>query len=256
MRARVALQRSLLALLCSLGSLPAAADAQLADLIERVKPAIVGVGTYAATRSPPAELLGSGFAVGDGSLVATNVHVIERQLDDKRRERLVIFIGRGKQVEYRNVRPLRTDEHHDLALLELEGAALTPLELEAGTALREGDDIAFTGFPIGTVLGLQPVTHQGIVSALTPLALPAGNARQLTAEKIAGLRDPFEIIQLDATAYPGNSGSPLFIRDTGRVVGIINRVFVKGKKEDILRDPSAITYAVPVRYLRQLLEQR
>ena len=30
-------------------------------------------------------------------------------------------------------------------------------------------------------------------------------------------------------------------------------VFVKDKKENILSDPSAISYAIPVRYLRDLL---
>jgi len=244
------------ALLTLVASCTALADEQLVKLIERIKPAVVGVGTYAATRSPAAHLLGSGFAVGDGRVVATNFHVIDRKLDDAHRERLVIFIGHGTQVEYRAAVPAGIDRHHDLALLEIAGAALPALALEAAAAIREGDDIAFTGFPIGAVLGLQAVTHHGIVSALTPLALPAANARQLTPEKIAGLRDPFQIIQLDATAYPGNSGSPVFSRDSGQVVGIINRVFVKGKKEDVLRDPSNITYAVPVRYLRELLEQR
>lgn len=240
---------------CLLTSLCATADARLAELIARVKPAVVGVGTYTATRSPAAVLLGSGFAVGNGRQVATNYHVVDRELDDAHRERLVIFIGHGRQVEYRAVRLAKVDKHHDLVLLEFDGTALPALPLEADGVVREGDDIAFTGFPIGAVLGFSPVTHQGIVSALTPLSLPADNARQLTPDKLTALRDPFEILQLDATAYPGNSGSAVYSRDSGRVVAIINRIFVSGKKEDLLRHPSGITYAVPVRFLRELMEQ-
>jgi S1-C subfamily serine protease len=65
----------------------------------------------------------------------------------------------------------------------------------------------------------------------------------------------FAVFQLDATAYPGNSGSPLYMADTGEVVGIVNMVFVKRTKEAALTDPSGITYAIPSRYLIELLKQ-
>ena len=56
-----------------------------------------------------------------------------------------------------------------------------------------------------------------------------------------------EIFQLDATAYPGNSGSLLYDPETGEVVGVINKVFVKESKEAFLEKPNGITYATPVR---------
>jgi len=64
------------------------------------------------------------------------------------------------------------------------------------------------------------------------------------------------VFQLDATAYPGNSGSPLYAPDTGEVVGVVNMVFVKGTKEAALTQPSGISYAIPSRYLIELLRQR
>ena len=70
---------------------------------------------------------------------------------------------------------------------------------------------------------------------------------------IKRLRDPYDVFQLDATAYPGNSGSPLYIPETGEVVGVINKVFVKESKEAVLEKPSGITYAIPVRYVKELL---
>jgi S1-C subfamily serine protease len=56
-------------------------------------------------------------------------------------------------------------------------------------------------------------------------------------------------------AYPGNSGSPLYDGHTGEVIGVINAVFVKSTKENALKDPSGITYAIPAKYVRELLEQ-
>nr|WP_320017469.1 S1C family serine protease [uncultured Desulfobacter sp.] len=66
------------------------------------------------------------------------------------------------------------------------------------------------------------------------------------------LEHPWDIIQLDAVAFPGNSGSPVYRISTGQVVGVINKVFVKGKKEHVLKEPTGITYAVPVSFVRKL----
>jgi len=240
--------------LCLLAPGVTRSDAGLVDVIRKVKPSIVGVGTYSAVRRPPAQLLGTGFIVHDGRHAATNFHVVDTELNSERKEHLVIFVGAGRKVAYRSARVVARDAEHDLAVLAFDGPALPTLRVRTDEVPPEGSSIAFTGFPIGAVLGLHPVTHQGIVSAITPIVIPAGTARELTADKIAALRDPYEVIQLDATAYPGNSGSPVYLPADGSVVGVINQVFVKGKKEDVLRDPSAITYAIPAHYLRTLLE--
>ena len=66
-------------------------------------------------------------------------------------------------------------------------------------------------------------------------------------------RDGVPVFQLDATAFPGNSGSPLYDPATGEVVGILNMVFVKATKESALTQPSGISYAIPSRFLIELL---
>ncbi len=63
------------------------------------------------------------------------------------------------------------------------------------------------------------------------------------------------MFELDAIAYPGNSGSPVWHPDTGEVLGVVNSVYVKGAKEAALSAPSGISYAIPVKYVHQLLEQ-
>ena len=67
--------------------------------------------------------------------------------------------------------------------------------------------------------------------------------------------EPYEVLQLDAIAYPGNSGSPLYEPYTGRVVGVVNKVFVQESKETLLEKPSGITYAIPVEHVQALLRQ-
>jgi S1-C subfamily serine protease len=116
--------------------------------------------------------------------------------------------------------------------------------------------LLFTGFPIGPVLGLIPVTHRAMVSALTPVATPASSARELSPRAVTQLaHGPYKVLQLDGTAYPGNSGSPLYDIEHGAVVGIINMVFVKGTRESALTQPSGISYAMPAKPLAELVKQ-
>ena len=68
-------------------------------------------------------------------------------------------------------------------------------------------------------------------------------------------RGAFRIFQLDATAYPGNSGSPVFDIASGDVIGVINMVFLKGLKESALTHPSGISYAIPANFLGELIRQ-
>ncbi|MCK5189814.1 MAG: trypsin-like peptidase domain-containing protein, partial [Methylococcales bacterium] len=121
--------------------------------------------------------------------------------------------------------------------------------------VREGQPITFTGYPIGMVLGLFPVTHRGIISAISPIVIPTLRSQQLNAKLLRRLKEPFNVYQLDATAYPGNSGSPVYDAETGHVIGIVNKVFVKESKENVLSKPSGITYAIPIRYLNDLLKK-
>ncbi|EGG99123.1 Serine protease precursor MucD/AlgY associated with sigma factor RpoE [gamma proteobacterium IMCC2047] len=232
----------------------ASAD-NLTDTLAKVKPSIVGVGTYQPTRAPQSRLQGTGFAVADGYHVVTNAHVVKVELAVDQKEVLVIFTGKGKRAQFRQARVLVLDEAHDLALLRISGTRLPPLKMADSEQVREGERYAFTGFPLGGILGLYPATHQGIVSSITPIAAPMGGSRQLTPELIKRLRNGYEIFQLDATAYPGNSGSPLYDQVSGQVVGVINSVFVKGTKEAAIGNPSGITYAIPSRYVRKLLEK-
>ncbi|HEX8874022.1 MAG TPA: serine protease [Nitrosospira sp.] len=230
---------------------------ELVKTIENIKPSIVGVGTVQRTRSPQVNFLGTGFVLDDGFHVVTNAHVVPEVLDVANKESYIVITGKGSEPELRAATIAAIDKDHDLVLLKISGTALPAMELGDASRVREGQTLIFTGFPIGMVLGFYPVTHRAMVSAITPIILPAHNSKQLNAKMIGQLQKPrYAVFQLDGTAYPGNSGSPLYDPETGLVYGVINMVFVKGTKEAALSNPSGITYAIPGTYIRGLLERR
>ena len=251
---------ALLYALAGMGALGLAAPARAADFgktIAAVKPSVVGIGTFQRTRSPSIVFVATGFVTGDGLSVITNAHGIPDNLDTEHMETLGIVVARGDTVDFRPATVQGMDRQHDLAHLRLSGAPLPALALAGNDAIGEGQSLAFTGFPLGMVLGLHHATHRATLAAITPIVLPSINSRKLDARAIGALgRTPFPVYQLDGTAYPGNSGSPVYDPDTGAVHGVINMVFVKGLKESAITAPSGITYAIPVSHVRALMADK
>lgn len=230
-----------------------AAQAGLPDTIARIKPSIVAIGSYQKLRSPALQIRGSGFVIGDGQTVVTNLHVLPERLETD--ERLIVVVP-GTPARMLEAESQAQDRDHDLALLRI-ATPLPPLRLGTPGTVREGQDIFFTGFPIGAALGTTPVTHRGIVSAITPMALPGGNSKHINSAAVRQLRSgPLMAYQLDATAYPGNSGSALIDSESGEVLGILNMVFIKGAKESALSQPTGISFAIPVKHLIDLIGRR
>jgi S1-C subfamily serine protease len=226
-------------------------DDRFAALIEQIKPAVVAVGTYYFNDKPKNQYLGTGFVIGNGRQVVTNYHVVQPVQEQKKLAFLRIFHSRfsGKALK---AKILAVDEFHDLAILGHDAEALPALKLADSSIVKEGFKVAFTGYPIGFILGLNPTTHTGIISSIAPMLQPSPAARIIDGSLIRHLEDPYEVFQIDATAYPGNSGSPVYRMSSGEVVGVINKVFVRGKKEHILTEPTGITYAIPARFVSAL----
>jgi S1-C subfamily serine protease len=229
-------------------------------VIERNEASVVAVGTLTRTRVPPFKFLGTGFAVGDGRLIATDAHVVAGALEsDPEPEVLAIVLPSrdAPAVRALEVSRIATDDEHDFAILRLASGALPPLALRADGAVSDGDEFLFTGFPIGAALGPIPATHRAMASAVRPIAMPPPNRGELLDPRLVRRlqRGAFPVYQLlDGTAYPGSS-SPVYDPKSGEVVALINMVPVKGLKENALAQPSGITYAIPIGHLRELLEQ-
>ncbi|HEY0491356.1 MAG TPA: serine protease [Telluria sp.] len=245
-----------LAFLISVAQTPAAA-AELSRTIAAIKPSVVGIGTYQRTRSPSIRFVATGFAVGDGLSVITNAHSIPELPDTEKMETLGIVVGSGTELSFRAATLAGIDKEHDLAHLRLTGVPLPALQIGDSATALEGRNFAFTGFPLGMALGLHRATHRAMLSAITPVVMPSLGSRNLNPRVLRQLqKTPFMIFQLDGTAYPGNSGSPLYDPDTGVVYGIISMVQIKGLKESAISHPSGISYAIPSGYIRELLERK
>lgn len=241
-------------------ALPCLSYAGLAETVAAVRGSVVAVGTFAETDAPRFGFRGTGFVVGDGTLLITNHHVLptaEDQGSSSVPRSLAILVPRKSgDPELRLAKLVTSDRSHDLAVLRLEGSPLPAVTLGPPELSPQGTSVALLGFPIGGVFGFTPVVHRGIVAAVTRVALPAQGARQLNSTTVARLREgPLEIYQLDATAYPGNSGGPLIDAETGQVIGVVNMVLVRSTRESALTNPTGITYAIPVRRVLDVLKR-
>jgi S1-C subfamily serine protease len=249
-------------LLLALGltNVACAAD-DLTQAVLRVKPSVVLLGTYESMANPRFALRGTGFVVADGeqtysNLVVTNAHVLASNGPGEALRTLMVQIGGIDTAwQMRKAEVLLQDSVHDLALLRFDGAPAPALHVRDSRGVQEGLAVGFTGFPLGNVLGFSPVTHRGMISSIAPAALPLPSAQQLSNVAVRGLRQGnFDVLQIDGTAYPGNSGGPLFDAQNGDVLGVVNMVLLRHTREAALQAPSGISYAIPSTYVLQLLQ--
>lgn|GEM_PF-988700 len=152
------------------------------------------------------EKVGSGFFVGPEKLF-TNAHVVCTDGP------VMVTLADGRNLLGKvGVK----DPWTDLAVVEVAGANLEPLEVGDTTSLEPGDKIVFVGSP----RGLDFTVHEGRVS--------------FVGRNFLGLA----YVQLDATVNPGNSGGPMF-NDRGEVLGIVSMK---------VTDAEGIGLALPLEY--------
>ncbi len=195
----------------------AAARESVAELAERLSPAVVNISTTQTLRGdevpgeeaeepdlpfgggpkPPGgaekvQSLGSGFVIDSAGIILTNNHVIDGA------EKIDVTFSDGTTLP---AKLKGRDEKTDVAVLTVETKRPLPhVKLGDATKLRVGDWV----IAIGNPFGLGGTVTSGIVSALN-------------RDIHAGNYDDF--IQTDAAINRGNSGGPLFSLD-GDVVGM------------------------------------
>ena len=259
------------------------------DIVERIRPAIVGLGVLS---DPEDELsvyiLGTGFVVHPSGWIMTNWHVVEEFKGERDGvigvrnaiSRAVLFISAaGREIGQTGKiavggfgalpcpvveiawppGALGNRPHYgaapDLALcrintetLEQFGLAQLPcLTLGDSSKVRAGDDVAICGFPLGLELPhddklhqATPIVQRGIVAAVLPFP---------------GDDNP-HAFQLDINVNPGSSGSPVFLSETGEVIGVVFAAPVDphfitiptsdGQQQmEAIRLPTGFGYAVP-----------
>lgn len=226
----------------------------LPELIKEIKPSVVAIGLFTPIESDAPRVLGSGFAIANGRYIATNYRLVSAQLNPELVQYFVVLSGEGKQAKVHRAKQVAIDPTHDIAILSIEDN-IRPLGLASDDYIDAGISIATTAYPIGAVLGLYPATHTGIIAALTPAASPQNKASSLSSEMLDTLQNPYLSYQLDITSFPGNIGGAIYRKDTGQVVGILNRLIVSQAQDGATISTSGISYAIPVKHLRELAKK-
>lgn len=191
------------------------------DVIAGVKPSVVLV---IAARDEEIGS-GSGFVVSN-TQVATCNHVVEGA------SRLVVITSDGRQNQ---AVVTASDPDRDLAVLTCSGPLPQPLTLGDASRVRDGDEIAVTGFPVVAKfldLGYEPAasTSRGTISASRRRELAPGVET--------------EELQIDAAINAGNSGGPVYSSRDGTVVGVASSKLAQEQN---------IGFAVSVNALRRLM---
>jgi len=226
--------------------LPAIVNGQalpsLADMLERVTPAVVNISTETATASvkdpvyrhffgkkvPVSKRIGTGSGIivdaRDGYIV-TNAHVIENA-------KKIIVTLKDKRQFYAKL--VGEDLQADVAVIRIEPERLTAMRMANSKRVRVGDFVVAIGNPYG--LG-QSVTS-GIVSALGRTGL--------------GIEHYEDFIQTDAPINPGNSGGAL-VNLRGELIGI-NTAILGGRSGGNVGIGFAIPSAMIINIKDQLVK--
>lgn len=180
---------------------------------------IFGFATQGDTSS------GSGFIVTSDGIIVTNKHVVS---DEK--ATYTVFLADGKKY---SAKVLARDPYNDLAFVKIEARSLPVADLGDSDQLKVGQWVIAVGNPLGEY---QNSVTVGIVSgknrAVSPSDPSTGQTEQLD-----------NLIQTDASIFPGNSGGPL-VNLQGKVVGINT---AKGQDQ-------GLGFAIPINSIKNALE--
>ena len=143
------------------------------------------------------EGVGTGFFISSDGLAVTNHHVVGQD------NSVQVKLRSGRVVA---ARVLQKEKDMDLALISVPGGSQPKLSLARPEEGGVGADV----IAIGTPKGLSWTVSKGIISGLRDGA-PFG---------LKGRDHPVRLIQTDAAINTGNSGGPLILLDSGRVVGV------------------------------------
>lgn len=166
--------------------------------------------------------LGSGVIVRPDGFVVTNAHVVARG------DRITVTLADEREFEATLV---GTDEHADLAVLQIDGKDLPHAEFGPSHDLMIGESV----IAIGNPFGFSHTVTTGVISA---------TGRSLRLEE----RAYFDFIQTDASINPGNSGGPL-LNVHGELIGINTAIW--GRAENI---GFAIPAARAARAVQELID--
>ena len=203
---------------------PAGAPASLADMVEKLQPAVVNISTkqrvkvqnpFAGTpfgdlfgqgqggqpQTRQAQSLGSGFIISADGYIVTNNHVVSAGAEGASVEQITVTLTNKEEYTAKLV---GRDPATDLAVLKITSSKPLPfVKFGDSTKARVGDWVVAIGNPFA----LSGTVTAGIISAVH--------------RGTGGTYDKF--IQTDASINQGNSGGPMFDM-RGNVIGINSQI--------------------------------
>lgn len=180
----------------------AALSNALADIVERVQPAVVFISAKVETQSfffnrkAIETNSGSGVIISPDGYILTNNHVVADAIE--------VEVTVPGKVEPYKAEIIGQDPLTDLAVIKISGKNLPTIPFGNASALRPGNLVIALGYPLALEHG-----------ASVTLGVVSNTERSFTLDESAY----YDVIQTDAAINPGNSGGPL-IDLNGQIVGI------------------------------------
>ncbi|MEK3807176.1 trypsin-like peptidase domain-containing protein [Bacillus sp. FSL H8-0547] len=208
----------------------------IADMVENLSPAIVGISNKQQQRSfgggTQSAEAGTGSGVifkkdGNTAYIITNNHVIEGASSIE----ITYSDGEKSEAELVGADPLT-----DTAVLKIDSKyAKAVAQFGDSGKLRAGERVVAIGNPLG--LDFSRTVTEGIIS---------GTDRTVPIETSEGNWD-LSVIQTDAAINPGNSGGPL-LNMNGQVIGINSLKITQDGVE-------GIGFAIPSNDLQPIVDE-
>lgn len=206
------------------------------SVVEKTSSSVVAIGATQRVFNPfdpfsaPRNLnstIGTGFIVSEKGIIITNKHVVSDP-----DTRYTIVTGDGKKFE---IKKIYRDPILDLAIVQVEGDTMKPLELGDSSKLKVGQTVIAIGNALGRFTN---TVTTGVVSGVGRTVV-AGDPFSGSSESLE------DLIQTDAAINPGNSGGPL-LNSGGQVVGV-NVATTEGAQN--------IGFAIPINSVQKIVDE-
>jgi len=211
----------------------------LPEVVNRVLPAVVALGSRIVPSQNPQTplfplIFGTGFLIDPRGIVVTNNHVAQLLTKLPAEAQLAILyvpeqkkeagsaagllfrkiVGFSLLREFNPGQPYYGEDVPDIAFLQIDVREVPYLVLNREpNVIQIGREVGVAGYPLGD----RPLTIHGKISQLTATV----RRGIISAVYPAPSRFP-DGFTTDIAVQGGNSGSPVFLADSGLVVGMIH----------------------------------
>jgi len=230
---------------------------EISKIIEKNKNSVILVALYVPGENNQGKvsIRGTGFIISRDGKFITCGHVykqipqndlpyLEVSVPGKIDEKGITHYDRYK------VKLLKIDKENDLALMQIISDKNNFETIEGfgkSESVKEGDEVVFIGYPLATELlgmrfGITMNTNHCIISSV----------------KRRGIDGSLHFFMIDTHINNGSSGSPVFLKDTGKVIGIASgRISAKISSPEgkILDIPANMGICGPAKYIVDLINK-